>query len=42
MSDDVEIGNIPITEQENLPKDKVVNCREVKEFIEKNRKLQAQ
>jgi hypothetical protein len=42
MSDDAEIGSIPITEQPNLPKDKVVNYREVEEFLEENRKLQAQ
>jgi len=42
MSDDAEIGSIPITEQPYLPKDKAVNCREVEEFLEENRKLQAQ
>ena len=42
MLDDAEIGSIPITEQPKLPKDKVVNCREVEEFIEENKKLQAQ
>jgi hypothetical protein len=42
MSDDAEIGSIPITEQTNLSKDKVVNYREVEEFLEENRKLQAQ
>lgn len=42
VSDDAEIGSIPITEQPALPKNKAVNCQEVEEFLEQNRKLQAQ
>lgn len=42
MSDDAEIGSIPMTEQPNLSKDKSVNCQEVEEFLEENRKLQSQ
>jgi hypothetical protein len=42
MSDDAEIGSIHITKKSNLPKDKAINYWEVEQFLEDNKKLQAQ